>query len=594
MPRYYSEEIYNGPEAISVAMDIGTTQSGVSFVHFSPGSQSESQMVTQWPDQAYWTDGAKVPSMVSYQNGALKACGAEALQDFDEYPDNVAYWFKLHLNLATISQSRISRSEIPPLPKGVTIEQVYADLMRYLMVNTQRFFEMTTPNGAEIWARLRDIMVIVLATPNGWDIREQAKLREAAIKASLVTKENAGHLLQFVTEAEASVHYALAQHSSQWLRNKTVFAVVDCGGSTIDTTIYRCMSTSPLSLYETCPSQCVQAGGIFVNREVQKLLEDKLKKSTFDDHEIIKSMIDVFEKDVKPKFNGVLSQYELKFGTLIDNDLPSGIERGTITLSNEELKPAFDAVVNEITASCSGVIVKQKAEYVLIVGGFGESPYLRNTLSQKLTPYGIQVVTVGDHVKKAAAEGAIISHIKQFVIARAARATFGGCVRSLYDRSLHHERKDAIEVYPDGSKRVNGTFHAWITKGTVLQGTFAYKLSYHVAWDATSTSKPELAHKLGDIGIEVFSWEGGNIPIWCKDEHGQILNGMRFICTLNANLSALAGGLQTITGRNGKRFYRVDYDVCVYFGGTRLRAKLQWKEKGILREGPVTIMPYVS
>ncbi|KIM26380.1 hypothetical protein M408DRAFT_330575 [Serendipita vermifera MAFF 305830] len=577
MPSYYSEEIYNGPEAISVAMDIGTTQSGVSFVHFSPGSQSEGQMVAQWPDQAYWTGGAKVPSMVSYQNGALKACGAEALQDFDEYPDNVAYWFKLHLNPATISQSRISRSEIPPLPKGVTIEQVYADLMRYLMVNTQRFFEMTTPNGAEIWARLRDTMVIVLATPNGWDIREQAKLREAAIKASLVTKENAGHLLQFVTEAEASVHYALAQHPSQWLRTKTVFAVVDCGGSTIDTTIYRCMSTSPLSLYETCPSQCVQAGGIFVNREVQKLLEAKLRRSNFNSREIIKSMTDAFERDVKPKFNGVLNQYDLKF------------ERGRITLSNEELKPVFDAVINEIVASCSGVIVKQKAEYVLIVGGFGESPYLRKILSQKLTPYGIQVVTVGDYV-----EGAIISHIKQFVVARAARATFGGCVRSLYDKNLHRERRDAIEVYADGNERVDGTFHVWITKGTVLQGTFAHKLSYHVAWDATSTSKAELVHKLGEIGIEVFAWEGGNIPIWCKDEHGKILNGMRLICTLNANLSALAGGLQTMTGRNGKRFYRVDYDVCVYFGGTQLRAKLQWKEKGVLREGPVTIMPYIS
>jgi hypothetical protein len=64
------------------------------------------------------------------------------------------------------------------------------------------------------------------------------------------------------------------------------------------------------------------------------------------------------------------------------------------------------------------------------------------------------------------------------------------------------------------------------------------------------------------------------------------------------------------TGPRGKRFYRVDYDVCIYFGGTQLQAKLQWKEsvsvsssgnaslltksQGFLREGPVTVMPYVS
>jgi hypothetical protein len=85
---------------------------------------------------------------------------------------------------------------------------------------------------------------------------------------------------------------------------------------------------------------------------------------------------------------------------------------------------------------------------------------------------------------------------------------------------------------------------------------------------------------------------------------------MRLICTLNADLSALAGALQIASGPLGKRFYRVDYEVCVYFGGTQLRAKLQWKERvstftslnpslftksqGVLREGPVTVMPYVS
>jgi hypothetical protein len=130
--------------------------------------------------------------------------------------------------------------------------------MKYLMCHTRHFFETTTPNGAEIWARVRDSIVVMLAIPNGWDIREQATLRKAAIRASLVKEENAGQLLQFVTEAEASAHYVLVQHPGEWVRKKTVFAVVDCGGSTVDTTVYRCLSTDPLSLKETCPSGCIQ------------------------------------------------------------------------------------------------------------------------------------------------------------------------------------------------------------------------------------------------------------------------------------------------------------------------------------------------
>ena len=91
---------------------------------------------------------------------------------------------------------------------------------------------------------------------------------------------------------------------------------------------------------------------------------------------------------------------------------------------------------------------------------------------------------------------------------------------------------------------------------------------------------------------------------------GAAVQGMRLICILNADLSALALRHQKQTGPRGNKFYRVDYDVCVYFGGTQLRANLQWKEsvsafiscnlsllinsQGVLREGPVQVMPYVS
>jgi hypothetical protein len=280
--------------------------------------------------------------MVSYTNGVVKACGAEAMQDFEEDKQNVAYWFKvtecsalsnasffwsrtdlwlkLHLHPPSKSQSNTSKLEIPPLPADVTIERVYADMMGYLMKHTQRFFEATTPNGAEIWTRVRDTITIVLATPNAWDIRQQATLRNAAIMASLVTQEKAGQLLQFVTEAEASVHYVLSHRPGAWLKERTLFAVVDCGGSTVDTTVYRCIATSPLSLKEACPSESVQVlqlsfmtpsrlriklcwhfhetGGVFVERELTKILKRKLNGTSFSNPKIIRRMVDSFERDV--------------------------------------------------------------------------------------------------------------------------------------------------------------------------------------------------------------------------------------------------------------------------------------------------------
>lgn len=71
--------------------------------------------------------------------------------------------------------------------------------------------------------------------------------------------------LEFVTEGEASVHYALAHTQSQaWLTKDTLFAVTDAGGSTVDSTLYECKKTSPeLVLEEVCASECVQVCTLF-------------------------------------------------------------------------------------------------------------------------------------------------------------------------------------------------------------------------------------------------------------------------------------------------------------------------------------------
>lgn len=340
-------------------------------------------------------------------------------------------------------------------------------------------------------------------------------------------------------------------------------------------------------------SQRVYPGGIFVDREVEDILKKRLNGSRFSDKRVINIMKVVFETAIKGDFNGIENNYSLRFGSTMEHDPSVGINNGKITLSNQDLQPAFDHVINQIINGCFESLLKQRAKYVILVGGLADSPYVRHRLWKALDNHNIEIIPGGDSANKAAAEGAVIALIKQFVIARAVKATFGGCIRPLYDKKLHRERKHTVKVYPDGKQRMDGAFHPWVTKGTVLRGTFAHKLSYHVAWEASSTSTSDLRSSLGTIGIEVFSWEEDGTPTWCKDEHGLVMKGMRRICTLNADLSALAGGLQIKSGPRGTSFYRVDYEVCVYFGGTQLRAKLQWKEEGVLHEGPVTVMPYL-
>ena len=50
----------------------------------------------------------------------------------------------------------------------------------------------------------------MLSHPNGWEGPQQSKMREAAIRAGLVPKTEAGRSrIHFVSEGEASLHFCL-------------------------------------------------------------------------------------------------------------------------------------------------------------------------------------------------------------------------------------------------------------------------------------------------------------------------------------------------------------------------------------------------
>ncbi|KAG8808566.1 hypothetical protein FRC17_003891, partial [Serendipita sp. 399] len=75
--------------------------------------------------------------------------------------------------------------EIPPLPEGVHLLKVYSGFLQYMYATTRNFICENMPNGSKIWDRLEPKIIIVLCTPNGWDIEQQLFLRNAALKAGI-------------------------------------------------------------------------------------------------------------------------------------------------------------------------------------------------------------------------------------------------------------------------------------------------------------------------------------------------------------------------------------------------------------------------
>lgn len=56
------------------------------------------------------------------------------------------------------------------------------------------------------------------------------------------------------------------------------------------------------------------------------------------------------------------------------------------------------------------------------------------------------------------------------------------------------------------------------------------------------------------------------------------MSGIRPVCKIVGDLSNLRSTMRLLTGSTGKKYYKVDYTVEVFFGQTALCAELVWKD----------------
>jgi hypothetical protein len=117
--------------------------------------------------------------------------------------------FKLHLRPNAQSSGYVS-NKIPPLPRGKSAVDIFADFLRYLHRCARTFIQETHANGIELWQTFEDRTEFILTHPNGWEGAHQSMMRTAAVQAGLIPDNQNGHShLSFVTEGEASLHFCV-------------------------------------------------------------------------------------------------------------------------------------------------------------------------------------------------------------------------------------------------------------------------------------------------------------------------------------------------------------------------------------------------
>ncbi|KAL8292760.1 hypothetical protein RQP46_001372 [Phenoliferia psychrophenolica] len=596
-------DIWRGSETLVLALDIGTTQSAASIVHLVPNMPIKVRVVNRWPGSP---DSSKIPTSILYDDqGKARAIGAETKDEALEDQDlTECKWFKLHVHPAAMQPPPIratsgnatghtrSPFEIPPLPTNVTVEQVYSDFIQYLFNNAKTWFETNAPDGEEIWRRNLQSFKLVIAHPNSWGMREQAFLKRAVKKSGIcvIASDTAANQVVFVTESEASVHFSLAYTGDEkkgWLSPGSTFAVVDAGGSTVDVCVYAVKETSPkLLLREFKTSDCTQSGAIFISRAAESIIKEKLGESKYNTPEFVAAMVAGFDTKTKIAFDSVEDNYIIKFGFDRDMDKAVGISRGRLTLTGAEVKRAFDPCVDMVIESVRDQISGMHVKSILLVGGFGESPYLRRRLRETFERSGAKVITADEPTKKAVAEGGALFFSKDNIVARATRFEFGISTIRDYEEWKHQRGNRHVSLRGSGRWSISGGWSTIVKNRAIIDTDQVLRQSFHNDF------------RNGDYMLyeDLLSYSGrdGNTAYggWCTNTDSKLHPNFAKVCTIKADLSKLAATEHLkINPVTNETYKNLIFDVCLVFGGTSLRAEIRWMIKGVEHRSEASVVP---
>ena len=331
----------------------------------------------------------------------------------------------------------------------------------------------------------------MITIPAIWTDEARQFMREAAVSAGL-TKN------RLVLEPEAAALYAINTQlclgntfSVERLGPGCKYIVADLGGGTIDICVHEILDDGHLrELYRATGGH---AGGSTVNEEFLRFLKTLLGSDALDMyardfphayHEL-QSRIE----DKKCRFSSRSDAITLNLDTdLISiakvncteneslEDKISGSSFGDsvsfksqgnlLKVNKSVIKKIFQPSVETIIQCLKKILNECEHDNIstlLLVGGYSESDYLRDTISSSLPD--IQIIKVEDG-RLAVVKGAVMMALKQStIIERRSRFTYGFRYNRLFIEGVHPPH---LKFYIDGEALCAGVFHKLVEVGEVV------------------------------------------------------------------------------------------------------------------------------
>ncbi|KAF3912604.1 hypothetical protein AA313_de0204558 [Arthrobotrys entomopaga] len=200
-----------------------------------------------------------------------------------------------------------------------------------------------------------------------------------------------------------------------------IFVVCDAGGGTVDIIAYQCCKVTPTVKLTKCASaERTFTGSLAINHNFQDFFKDRIGDDNYEMQTLqtLQTVAQNFEA-VKCTFRDDPDKTIYNVDLLSIYNLPdAGIQNGQPIITRKEMRSFFDPTVMEIITLINNHLKElsergaaARVNTIVLVGGFGESPYLFKRIVEWAGPYDINVVQPSD-AATAVVRGAVLAGLK--------------------------------------------------------------------------------------------------------------------------------------------------------------------------------------
>lgn len=328
-----------------------------------------------------------------------------------------------------------------PIPCFSSPEKVVTDYLRSLRKHAVKILKLRLGSSVD-----STNLEFVITVPAMWPDKAKMSTLSCAEKAGFGDMST----IHIISEPEAAAIHSLRAPGHPLADIGDTFVLCDAGGGTVDLITFMITGLEPyLRLREEAPGTGSMCGSTFLNRSFEKLLDDRFSQLPGWGRDTLDEAMQRFESVVKRTFEGS-TDHDFMFPVPgIADDPELGVRRGRIRVTGKEMQKLFLPTIRDIEKLVREQIQTSRAEVkaVLLVGGFGQSPYLRKHLRDCFSP-GVQVIAPVDGWT-AVVRGALAKTLgdisdttaKTFIESRKARENYGTTYQTEFIHGVHDEKK---------------------------------------------------------------------------------------------------------------------------------------------------------